>query len=533
MSFTPITLTGSYDAPAGGGVQLQLTSTIMQAGGLIVPPVMNQGILAASGSSALSLTVFATNDPATVPENIYYEVTEQINGVGTNTYYIIVPYNAPGGTIGITQCERVIPNTPGNALVADAALGAPYGVATLDETGNIPTSQLANSGAVASGVSELINEDGSLVFTPSTGNVVGSLSNPFPGPLTINVNNATGGLILQFQSGIPAATQAFEVFNPSSFPLFSIPSTGGAFAFSGPIGARYGVFGSLIAMDGSTNPPSILFPSGMRMWEGAGLPAAIITVGTVSVNDQYFNSLSGLWYAASGGGTPGTWGLSGASATVTAASIEGAFTAASQIFLGTGTNSGQLINLLGAIELMFSAAGQLIMGTGSATGQLLNPGPSGYVLTSQGTGSALTWQLLTGGGNMTTGTYDTAGIAQQVVGTSATQTVSNKRYVPRVLSTAAPGATPTFDTDTYDTVIYTGIATSITSITTTGTPNPGDSLVMYFTDDGTAQTMVFSSSKFVATSSVPLPSLTVAGVRMHAEFLWNEVISRWEVVGVV
>ncbi len=532
MSFTPITLTGSYDAPAGGGVQLQLTSTIMQPGGLIVPPVLNQSILAASTSSALSLTVFASNDPATVPENIYYQVTEQINNVGTNTYYIIVPYNAPGGTIAITQCERVIPNSLENVTVADAALGAPYGVATLDPSGNIPVSQLGNSGAVSSGVTEIVNQDGSLTFSPETGNVVGSIANPFPGPLTIDVNNTTGGLILQFGSGVPITTQAFEVYNSSALPLFTISSLGGAYTYNGPNGTRYGIFGNPLAMDGSTNPPSILFSSGMRIWQGAGLPAAVIAVGTVSVNDQYFNSTNGLWYAASVGGNPGTWGLSGASATVTAASIEGAFTAPNQIFLGTGTNTGELINLLSAMELSFSAAGQLIMGTGSATGSLLNPGPSGYVLTSNGTGSVLTWQLLSGGGNMTTTTYDPAGIGQQVLGTTATQTVSHKRYIERVLSTAAPGATPTFSTDSYDTVIYTGLAVNITSITTTGTPNIGDSLVMYFTDNGTPRTLSFSTSNFAATT-VPFPPTTVAGIRLHCEFLWNEVTSKWEIVGVV
>jgi hypothetical protein len=47
---------------------------------------------------------------------------------------------------------------------------------------------------------------------------------------------------------------------------------------------------------------------------------------------------------------------------------------------------------------LFGAAGQILMGTGSGTGEFLTPGTSGYVLTSNGPGEALSWTTAGGGG---------------------------------------------------------------------------------------------------------------------------------------
>jgi hypothetical protein len=529
MSFTPVTITGSYDAPEGGSVQLQLTSPLMQIGGLVVPAVLNQAALLPSTSSAFSLTVFATNDPATIPENIPYRVNEQLSGVAENVYYIIVPYNAPGGTIAISECQRVIPPSADVGTIPESALGTPGGLAILDSNGNVPL-EVLNNIEEGTGVDSVSNSDGSLVFSPETGEVIGSLANPFPGPLTMRVSNISGGLVLQFQQGAPTTTSALEVLNSSGSPIFSIPPSGGATMYFDKIGARYGVEGSGIFLDSTTNPPSFLWPSGFRQWEGAGAPTSVITVGPSNVGDLYWNSTSSVQYICTTEGTPGTWEEGSTGGGVTAGAIEGTFTAAGQIFFGTGDGSGELITLLSAIESLFGTAGQLLVGTGDGSGALLNPGTSGYVLTSNGSGSALSWSVLSGGGNMSTSVYDPASIGQQMVGTTAAQTVSDKRFISRVHTVNAPGATPSFDTDTYDVINYTGIAANITTITTSGTPNAGDSFTMYLTDNGTARHIAWGAI-FVSTT-VTLPTSTVAGVRLHLEFTWNESTSTWECVGV-
>jgi hypothetical protein len=62
----------------------------------------------------------------------------------------------------------------------------------------------------------------------------------------------------------------------------------------------------------------------------------------------------------------GSWG------STTAATVEALFTATNQIFLGTGSGTGELIGHLSAIEALFTASGQVIAGTGAGTGALQN-----------------------------------------------------------------------------------------------------------------------------------------------------------------
>jgi hypothetical protein len=85
--------------------------------------------------------------------------------------------------------------------------------------------------------------------------------------------------------------------------------------------------------------------------------------------------------------------------TLEAADVEGLFTAASQIFFGTGSNTGELIALLSAIESQFTAAGQIFYGTGDGTGELVSlesVAPSFPVASGTETaiGTANTWQTI-------------------------------------------------------------------------------------------------------------------------------------------
>lgn len=64
-------------------------------------------------------------------------------------------------------------------------------------------------------------------------------------------------------------------------------------------------------------------------------------------------------------------------------------------------------------------------------------GNSGKFLTTDGTNAS--WATLGGGGDMTAAVYDPAGIGQQVVGTTATQTLTNKTLTSPVLNTSISG----------------------------------------------------------------------------------------------
>ena len=145
------------------------------------------------------------------------------------------------------------------------------------------------------------------------------------------------------------------------------------------------------------------------------------------------------------------------------------------------------------------------------------------------------WALMISAINMTgymsTATYDAARIAQQVVGTTATQTVTNKRIAKRVLSLSSASATPAINTDLYDVVHITGQgSTAISSFTSglTGVPLDGDTLRISVTGSG-AVGLTFGSS-FEA-STVALPTTTVAATRLDIGFFWNTETSKWRCTG--
>jgi hypothetical protein len=118
-----------------------------------------------------------------------------------------------------------------------------------------------------------------------------------------------------------------------------------------------------------------------------------------------------------------------------------------------------------------------------------------------------------------------------VVGTDATQTLTNKWVQPRVLASTANSATPTLNTDNYDMMVITGQVVAITSFTTnlTGTPVNGQKLIIAIT--GTAAIGITWGAKFEP-STVPLPTTTFSTNRLDVGFIWNVATSAWRCVAV-
>lgn len=118
-----------------------------------------------------------------------------------------------------------------------------------------------------------------------------------------------------------------------------------------------------------------------------------------------------------------------------------------------------------------------------------------------------------------------------VVGTTDTQTQTNKRITKRVGSTTS-SATPTINTDNVEIYRLTAQAADITSVTTnlTGTPVEGDMLLIEIT--GTAARAITWGASFEA-STVALPTTTVTTAMLQVLFKWNTATTKWRCIASV
>lgn len=108
----------------------------------------------------------------------------------------------------------------------------------------------------------------------------------------------------------------------------------------------------------------------------------------------------------------------------------------------------------------------------------------------------------------------------------ATGSVYNTRIVPRVL-TITSSATPSINTDLYDAVTITALATNITSMTTSlsGNPNNFDKLMIRVKDDGSARSIAWGTS--YEAKGIPLPVTTVASKVLTVGLIYDSVTSKW------
>jgi hypothetical protein len=121
------------------------------------------------------------------------------------------------------------------------------------------------------------------------------------------------------------------------------------------------------------------------------------------------------------------------------------------------------------------------------------------------------------------------GVGSQVVGTTDTNILTNKRITART-GTVASSATPTINTDNVDFYSLTAQTVDITSFTTnlSGTPTDGQTLWIAIT--GTAARAITWGASFES-STVALPTTTVTTARLDVAFIWNSVTSKWRIVG--
>jgi hypothetical protein len=114
-----------------------------------------------------------------------------------------------------------------------------------------------------------------------------------------------------------------------------------------------------------------------------------------------------------------------------------------------------------------------------------------------------------------------------IVGTSDTQTLTNKRVTARTGSTTS-SATPTINTDNVDIYSITALAANITSMTTnlSGTPNDGDKLLLRIKDNGTSRTITWGAS-FTSSGVATLLAATVINKQHTIGLIYSSASSTW------
>lgn len=116
---------------------------------------------------------------------------------------------------------------------------------------------------------------------------------------------------------------------------------------------------------------------------------------------------------------------------------------------------------------------------------------------------------------------------------SSTQTLTNKRVTPRILSTTS-ASTITPDGDGCDQYEVLALATTATIAAPSGTPTDGQKLIIRIKDNGVAQTLSWTtSSGGYRAVAVVLPTVTVISSVFYAGCIWNAQDNFWDVVTTV
>jgi len=148
-----------------------------------------------------------------------------------------------------------------------------------------------------------------------------------------------------------------------------------------------------------------------------------------------------------------------------------------------------------------------------------------------GTGASTLTGLLVGNG--TSAMTAVTAPSGAVVGTTDTQTLTNKRVNPRAVAAGATSGTLTPNGDTTDVFNAFGLTGAITVDTPSGTPVDGQRLMLRFEDNGTGRGITWTgTSGAYRAVGVTLPTTTVASKVTYVGCVYNSTDVFWDAIAV-
>lgn len=293
-----------------------------------------------------------------------------------------------------------------------------------------------------------------------------------------------------------------------------------------------------------TAADKVAYTTGVDTWAETTVTAAARTILDDATVSDMVNSLGGSASTGTGGlvrensptlvtpniGTPSGGTLSNCTGLPVSTGVSGLGTGIAT-FLATPSSANlkaAITDETGSGSLVFSDSATLTtptLGVASATSinKVAITAPATSATLTIANGKTLTAnETLTLAG--TTGTISFQG-TDTYVGRATTDTLTNKRFTPRVGSTTSH-ANPSINTDNFDIYKLTAQAVDISSFTTnlTGTPTDGQVLIIQIT--GTAARAITWGTAFEA-STIALPTTTVSTNMLTVGFLYNSVTSKW------